>query len=137
MTFSRRRFLSLASAALGAPALSRPAFAADWPKDRVIHAIVPFSAGSTVDIIGRIVADPMAQALGQTIVIDNRGDAGGSRQHPLAATLRPIDPGGAPLGDQRGIKFGRRRISAGQGCPGPLGISFERQLGGVSVIGDM
>ena len=89
MTFSRRRFLSLASATLAAPALSRTAFAADWPKDRVIRAIVPFGAGSTVDIIGRIVAEPMSQALGQTIVIENRGGAGGTLGSATAARAEP------------------------------------------------
>ena len=89
MTLSRRRFLSLASATLAAPAMSRTAFAADWPKDKIIRAIVPFGAGSTVDIIGRIVADPMAQALGQTIVIENRGGAGGTIGSALAAKADP------------------------------------------------
>jgi tripartite-type tricarboxylate transporter receptor subunit TctC len=76
MTFSRRRFLSLTSAALATPALSRTAFAADWPTERAIHAIVPFSAGSTIDIVGRIVTDPVGHQIGQTIVIDNRDSAG-------------------------------------------------------------
>ena len=47
----RRRFLTLAGAALAAPALPRLAFADAWPKDKAIRAIVPFSAGSTVDIV--------------------------------------------------------------------------------------
>jgi tripartite-type tricarboxylate transporter receptor subunit TctC len=89
MTLSRRRFLSLASATLAAPAMSRTAFAADWPKDKIIRAIVPFGAGSTVDIIGRIVADPMAQALGQTIVIENRGGAGGTIGSAMVAKADP------------------------------------------------
>jgi tripartite-type tricarboxylate transporter receptor subunit TctC len=89
MTFSRRRFLSLTSAALATPALSRAAFAADWPKDRAIHAIVPFSAGSTIDIVGRIVADPVGHQLGQTIVIDNRGGAGGTIGAALASKADP------------------------------------------------
>jgi tripartite-type tricarboxylate transporter receptor subunit TctC len=89
MTFSRRRFLSLASAALATPALSRSAFAADWPKDRIIHAIVPFSAGSTIDIVGRIVTDPVGRQLGQTIVIDNRGGAGGTIGSAIVAKAEP------------------------------------------------
>ena len=39
---------------------------------------MPFSAGSTIDILGRIVLDPLSRQLGQTIVIENRGGAGGS-----------------------------------------------------------
>ena len=89
MTVNRRRFLSLASVALAAPALSRTAFAADWPKDRIIRAIVPFSAGSPSTFIGRIVTDPLAQALGQTIVIENRGGAGGTIGSAAAAKAEP------------------------------------------------
>jgi tripartite-type tricarboxylate transporter receptor subunit TctC len=91
---SRRRFLTLASAALAAPAISRTAWADAWPKDRVIRAVVPFSAGSTIDIIGRIVAEPLSQQLGQTIIIDNRGGAGGSIG---SAYVAKADPDGYTL----------------------------------------
>jgi len=77
MSTSRRRFLTLSTAALAMPVLPGIAWA-DWPKDRTIRAIIPFNAGSTVDILGRIVADPLSRQLGQTIVIENRGGAGGS-----------------------------------------------------------
>ena len=40
--------------------------------------MVPFAAGSSLDIVGRIVMDPLSKQLGQTIVIENRGGAGGS-----------------------------------------------------------
>ena len=73
----RRRFLASLTAALAAPALTRSALAQAWPS-RPIRAICPFSAGSTIDILGRIVTEPLAQALGQSIVIENRGGAGGT-----------------------------------------------------------
>jgi tripartite-type tricarboxylate transporter receptor subunit TctC len=91
---SRRRFLTLASAALAAPAISRSAWADTWPKDRVIRAVVPFTAGSTIDIIGRIVTDPLSQQLGQTIIIDNRGGAGGTIG---SAYVAKADPDGYTL----------------------------------------
>jgi len=94
MTTNRRRFLTLASAAVAAPALSRRAFADVWPKDKVIHAVVPFSAGSTIDIVGRIVLDPLSKQLGQTIVVDNRGGAGGSIG---SAVVAKSDPDGYTL----------------------------------------
>jgi len=76
---NRRRFLTLSAATLAMPALPRIASAAEpWPKDKTIRAIVPFTAGSTIDILGRIVMDPLSRQLGQTIVIENRGGAGGS-----------------------------------------------------------
>lgn len=77
-TGNRRRFLTLSAAALAMPALPRFALADAWPKDKVIRAVVPFSAGSTIDIIGRIVMDPLSRQLGQTIIIENRAGAGGS-----------------------------------------------------------
>ena len=90
----RRRFLALTGAALAAPALPKLAFAEAWPKDKVIRAIVPFSAGSTVDIIGRIVLDPLARQLGQTMVVENRGGAGGSIG---SAAVAKADPDGYTL----------------------------------------
>jgi tripartite-type tricarboxylate transporter receptor subunit TctC len=55
---NRRHSLTLASAALAAPALLGRAFAEAWPKGKIIRAVVPFAAGSTIDVIGRIVLDP-------------------------------------------------------------------------------
>jgi tripartite-type tricarboxylate transporter receptor subunit TctC len=85
---TRRRFLTLSTAALAVPALSREASAQAWPS-RTIRAICPFTAGSTIDILGRIVTDPLAQALGQTIVVENRGGAGGSIGSAAVAKVEP------------------------------------------------
>ena len=85
----RRRFLSLGSAAIAMPALARSAYADAWPKDKVIRAIVPFSAGSTVDILGRVVVDVISQRIGQTIVIENRGGTGGTIGTAAVATAEP------------------------------------------------
>jgi len=77
-TLTRRHILSL-GAALAAPVLLRaaPARADTWPS-RSIRVIVPYSAGSTTDIIARIVLESVAPRLGQTIVVENRGGAGGT-----------------------------------------------------------
>jgi tripartite-type tricarboxylate transporter receptor subunit TctC len=69
--------------------LTRRAFADAWPKDKVIRAMVPFAAGSTIDIIGRIVLDPISQQIDQTIVVENRGGAGGSIGSALVAKAPP------------------------------------------------
>jgi tripartite-type tricarboxylate transporter receptor subunit TctC len=74
---TRRQLLSLSGAALAASVLPRFARAQQWPS-KTIRAIVPFGPGSTIDVIGRIVADPLSAALGQPIVVENRGGAGGS-----------------------------------------------------------
>ncbi len=94
MTTTRRHFLNLATAALAVPAVSRRAFADGWPKDKIIRAVVPFAAGSTIDVIGRVVLDPLGRQLGQTIVVENRGGAGGTIG---SAVVAKADPDGYTL----------------------------------------
>jgi tripartite-type tricarboxylate transporter receptor subunit TctC len=72
-----------------APALGRRAFADAWPKDKIIRAVVPFAAGSTIDIIARIVLDPLSTQLGQTVVVENRGGAGGAIGSAAVAKSEP------------------------------------------------
>ena len=90
---TRRRFLNLAAAALATPALPRLACAQSWPA-RPIRAMIPFSAGSSLDIVGRIVLDPLSSQLGQTIVVENRGGAGGTIG---TAAVAKADPDGYTL----------------------------------------
>ena len=85
---TRRKFLQWSGAVLATPALPRLASAQNWPA-RPIRAIVPFSAGSTIDVIGRIVLDPLSAALGQPIVVENRGGAGGTIGTALVAKAEP------------------------------------------------
>lgn len=84
---TRREFLQLGTV-LAASAVPRLVSAQKWPV-RPIRAIVPASAGSTIDIIGRIVAEPLAAALGQNIVIENRGGAGGTIGTAVVAKAEP------------------------------------------------
>jgi len=65
-----------------------PAAAQDYPS-RPITLIVPFPAGGGVDAVARIVADKLSRALGQPIVIDNRGGAGGKIGAEAAARAAP------------------------------------------------
>jgi len=93
MSKTRRNVLRLSGAALAAAALPRRAHADTWPS-RPLRAIIPFTAGSTIDIIGRIVLEPLAAQLGQPIVVENRGGAGGSIG---AAAVAKADPDGYSL----------------------------------------
>jgi tripartite-type tricarboxylate transporter receptor subunit TctC len=88
-TTNRRHFLTLASAAAATSALLGRAFADAWPKDKAIRTVVPFAPGSTTDIIARIVLDPLSSQLGQTIVVENRGGAGGTIGSAAVAKSAP------------------------------------------------
>ena len=88
MKLTRRYALQLVGTALAAPALPRLAQAQAWPT-RPIRAFIPFTAGSTIDVIGRLVLDPLSAQLGQPIVIENRGGAGGSIGAAMAAKAEP------------------------------------------------
>ncbi len=85
---TRRQILNFAGTALMASALPRPAAAQPWPT-RPIRAMIPFTAGSTIDIVGRIVLDPLSGRLGQTIVVENRGGAGGTIGSAAVAKAEP------------------------------------------------
>jgi tripartite-type tricarboxylate transporter receptor subunit TctC len=63
----------LAGATLLLPATAR---AAEWP-ERPIRMIIPFAPGAGADIVGRTFAEELAKALGQPVMVDNKGGAGG------------------------------------------------------------
>ena len=63
---------------------SQFAQAQSWP-NKPIKFIVPYPPGGGTDVIARIMQEPLSQALGQQIVIDNRGGAGGSIGTDIAA----------------------------------------------------
>ena len=87
MSVSRRTILGLLGAAPAAALLSRPAFAA-YP-ERAIHLIVPFAAGGNADIVGRLVGDVISKGVGQPVVVENRGGAGGAIGAELVARAAP------------------------------------------------
>jgi tripartite-type tricarboxylate transporter receptor subunit TctC len=93
MTITRRTLI----AGLGAiPAIGlwpRTVFAAAYP-DHPIHLIVPFAAGGNADIVGRLVGDVMGKGLKQTVVVENRGGAGGGVG---AQAVAKADPDGYTL----------------------------------------
>jgi tripartite-type tricarboxylate transporter receptor subunit TctC len=73
---------------IAAFALPRPAAAEDWPS-HPITLIVPFAPGGTTDIIGRIVGQVLSARLGQSVIVENVGGAGGTLGAGQAAKAAP------------------------------------------------
>ena len=73
LTLTRRALMGTALAF----GLAGVAAAQSFP-DRAVTLVIPFAAGGSTDVVGRIVAERMSQELGQQIVVQNVGGAGGS-----------------------------------------------------------
>lgn len=91
----RRRAWRVSLAALAAAGLTGLAFltaapvqANDWPT-RPISAIVPAAPGGTTDLTARMLAEPLAKALGQSVVVDNRPGASGNIATSQVARAKP------------------------------------------------
>jgi tripartite-type tricarboxylate transporter receptor subunit TctC len=56
---------------------------------RTITLVIPFPPGGSTSIVGRVIADQMSQLLGQSIVVDNRGGAGGTLGTRAVAKSKP------------------------------------------------
>lgn len=65
-----------ACALVGAPHLARAQGADAWPT-RTVRLIVPYAAGGYADTRARLIAEQLGKALGQPVIVDNRGGAGG------------------------------------------------------------
>lgn len=82
---SRRIFMATAALAL---ATTSAAWAQDFPA-KPIRFIVPYTAGGTTDLVARTVGAHMAQSLGQPVIIENRGGAGGNIGMDAVAKAAP------------------------------------------------
>ena len=64
--------------------LAQAAQAQDWPQ-KPVRFIVPYPPGGGTDVIARIIQEPLSRALGQQVIIENRGGAGGALGTEAAA----------------------------------------------------
>jgi tripartite-type tricarboxylate transporter receptor subunit TctC len=87
MNLDRRRLLHYAAAA-ALPAFPRVAHAERYPT-RQITLVVPFAAGGIADAVARLTAPKLSERLGQAVVIENRGGAGGNLGARMVAGSAP------------------------------------------------
>jgi len=85
---SRRSLALLMAGGIGALAVFPSAAAENYPS-RSITMIVPFAAGGPTDTVARVLAQALGKNLGQTIIIENLGGAGGTLAAARAAKAAP------------------------------------------------
>ncbi|WP_372619054.1 Bug family tripartite tricarboxylate transporter substrate binding protein [Falsiroseomonas sp.] len=83
----RRRHVLAFATTLALPGLARAQPEA-FPS-RPIRLVIPFTAGGSNDIVGRMLAEAMAARLGQSVIVENRGGAGGLLGNDLVAKAQP------------------------------------------------
>ncbi|HEY4372755.1 MAG TPA: tripartite tricarboxylate transporter substrate binding protein [Burkholderiales bacterium] len=82
---TRRTLLKGALATLASPGF---AFAETWPAQRIDY-VAPYPAGTTTDIVARIIAQILTTESGQTVVVDNKPGAGGTLGSTYVAKAKP------------------------------------------------
>ncbi len=89
MLSRRRMLLSSLGAAVAAPAISRGTFAQDaWPS-KEIHSICMFPPGSGADILVRFYAKKLQEAVGKTVIVENKVGSFGNIANEYVARSRP------------------------------------------------
>ena len=88
MKTNRKQFTTLAIAAL-AMGLGSAAWAQGAYPTKTVTMVVPTAAGGTTDLSARMVAQALAPVLGQSVVVDNKGGAGGNIAHQFVANAAP------------------------------------------------
>jgi tripartite-type tricarboxylate transporter receptor subunit TctC len=86
----RRTLIHTALASLAGGLTALPALAqSTWPTGKVITYMVPFPAGGTTDVLGRLIGQKLSLALGTNVIIENRAGAGGSVGSEVASRAAP------------------------------------------------
>ncbi|WP_431282378.1 Bug family tripartite tricarboxylate transporter substrate binding protein [Humitalea sp. 24SJ18S-53] len=88
ITLGRRGLVALAASLAPSLAATRAMAQAPWPRGSV-RFIFPFTPGSAVDVVARLIAQDLAERLGQPFIVESRTGAGGSVGTEAAARARP------------------------------------------------
>ncbi len=82
------RHIILAALYLAPFVTAPPALAQAWP-NKAVRVVVPFAAGGTTDVVARIVGQKLGESWNQSVVIENRGGAGGNIGAEVVAKAAP------------------------------------------------
>lgn len=127
MPFHTHPLRTAAIAALGLSALSAACAAdtpANWP-NHPIRLIVPFTAGGANDLMARAAADGASKVLGQPIIVENRGGAGGTVGADLVAKAKP---------DGYTLLMGAVHHTIATSVYRKLGYDFQKDLAPVTIV---
>jgi tripartite-type tricarboxylate transporter receptor subunit TctC len=116
----RSAFALLAALGFGAVALAQ-----GYPS-RAIIMVVPFAAGGPVDVVARILAEPMRKSLGQAVVVENTTGAGGSLGVGRVARAAP---------DGYTLSIGHWSTHVVNGAVYPLNYDLQKDLEPIAMIG--
>jgi tripartite-type tricarboxylate transporter receptor subunit TctC len=116
----------LTAALIAASVVTLPAAAQDYP-NHAITLIVPYAAGGGNDAMARVAVDKMSKTLGQQIVIENRGGAGGTI---ATRQVAKADPDGYTLG-----LGGTGTLAIGPTLYGNVGYDPRKDFAAVGLIG--
>lgn len=82
---NKRRLLRLGALALPALLLALPGQAQDFPPRRAVSMVVGFAPGGAADAAARMIAKKLTENIGQSVVVENKGGAGGNIAHQMVA----------------------------------------------------
>ena len=81
----KRTLIQAAVMATAALALGSPAAAQDFPPKKPVTMVVGFAAGGAADAAARLIAKKLGENIGQSVVVENKGGAGGNIAHGQVA----------------------------------------------------
>ena len=86
---NKRNLLRATALAVSSLLLAGTASAQDFPPKKPVTLVVGFAAGGAADAAARLIAKKLGENIGQTVVVDNKGGAGGNIAHQFVANAAP------------------------------------------------
>jgi tripartite-type tricarboxylate transporter receptor subunit TctC len=103
------------------------AVAQEWPT-KAVTLVVPFAAGGTTDLVGRPLAQALAERFGQSVIVDNRAGAGGTIGAGMVAKSAP---------DGYTLFLATIAHTIAPGIYKNLSYNFERDFEPITIVGEV